>query len=429
MSYDIRNQRTATAQRTAELERLNFLALKSRLNKEYEDSQFRRKENERLDIEPAIPIYRSKDELLADLTTQRQLLKFNLQQVMDKENINKFLGYTFKSPDYAVLTNQYWEDIEPQVAQYKPLSAPFLYEWLNRYFYTKQKMGTDLDVVVDPDQFGDLYDVSMRTAHFVAPEELSDEEIKRAVREIVSRNYGFVINPYSEDKDDDIRQFYIQEKVIMPTKTLTPTHWRTIYEKEMKGFDDRLGSYLPATQFAYSGFKQGSELAPPSSVITPEETTERKRQVVPGTFVPAPPQGSKTAQEVALTPSGKVVPVPVEPTQQTRPAASFEDEMTRLLEESPSVETFQSMYNQVFNPKTGGDYYNKMRTFAKNQGYKNVPSGKDRLFVFLKQKLSGKLSPSMSNKPPTAYEKEFGFGNYYKFGKYGINKRGLKKKP
>lgn len=462
MSYDIRNQKTATAQRTAEVERLNYLALKSRLNKDYEDAQFQRKENERLDIEPAIPIYRSKDDLLADLTTQRQILKFNLKNVMDNDNINKFLGYTFKSPDYAILTNQYWDEIEPKISQYKPITASFLYEWLNRYFYTKQKMGTELDVVVDPDQFGDLNDISKRATHFIAPFDLTDDEVKRAVREIVVRNYGFALDPYSDSKDDDIRKFYIQEKVIMPTKRLSPTDWRTIYDKEIRGFDDRFGSYLPATQFTYSGFKKGSELPEPS--IPPKETTTQEKQVQPGTLV-APPSKEKhgTAQEAPTT---------------TTTTKAVSDEDLETLFEDDTINTYaeyRTAYLQKFPNSKGQDPYNKMRTYLGHKGYKNYPTKAQDLFVFIKQGCGGggkkrggpprgttngngckqklrpmpyektsyeeefgpmfgkqKLTPDMrSEGEPDAYEREFGSGmarNYYKFGKFSINKRGLKKK-
>ena len=470
MSYDIRNQKTATAQRTAEVERLNYLALKSRLNKDYEDAQFQRKENERLDIEPAIPIYRSKDDLLADLTTQRQILKFNLKNVMDNDNINKFLGYTFKSPDYAILTNQYWDDIEPKISQYKPIAASFLYEWLNRYFYTKQKMGTELDVVVDPDQFGDLNDISKRASHFIAPFDLTEDEIKRAVREIVSRNYGFAIDPYSDAKDDDIRKFYIQEKVIMPTKRLSPTDWRTIYDKEIRGFDDRFGSYLPATQFAYSGFKKGSELPEPSIVIPPKETTKQQKQVQPGTPVVAPTKEKEgTAQEATTTTT-------TTPTKKGKPS---DDELETLFEDDTinTFDEYKTAYLQNFPNAKARDPYDMMKIYLGHKGYKKYPLKAQDLFAYIKQKCGGggkkrggpprgttngngcrqklqpmayektsyeeefgpmfgkqKLTPEMGSKEePNAYEREFGSGssmarNYYKFGKFSINKRGLKKK-
>lgn len=439
MSYDIRNQPTATAQRTAEIERLNYLALKSRLNQEYEQSQFQRQENERLGIEPAIPIYRTKDELLADLTTQRQILKFNLKDVMDQENITEFLSYTFKQPEYALLTNEYWHSIEPQLVQFKPLTASFLYEWLNRYFFMKQKMGTKIDVVVDPEAYGDLNDIAKRASHFIAPKDLTEDEIKVSVREMVKRNYGFDIDPYSSHLDNDIRDFYIQEKVIMPTKKLTPADWKIIYDKEIQGYHGRIGAFLPKTQFAHTGFKKGSELGLPSAVIKPEEDKTKQRQVIPGTIIPVKKEVDKTAQEVMVLPTGEIVPValPQKQAEIVKKEIPLPNEnLIKLLEESPDYGTFRDTLKQDPNfveafSKDRKYAFHAMKKLAREfdpDWIKNVPNPKaPDLFTHLKDIFTKKGS-GLARKGKAASKGTPIAEHHYKFGKYTINKRGLKKK-
>lgn len=475
MSYDIRNKGTATSKRTAEIERLNFLALKSKLNKEYEDSQFQRKENERLEIEPAIPVYRSKDDLLADLTSQRQILKTHLASIMDNDNINKFIGFTFKNPDYALLANQYWDDIEPKVLQYKPMDATFLFEWLNRYFFTKQKMGTEIDTVIDPEEYGDLNDISKRASLFIAPDDLTDEQIKQSVREIMNEVYNFATDPYSNAKDDDIRKFYIQEKVIPQTKKLTPAHWRTIYEKEIRGFNDRVGSFLPHTSFSLSGYKKGSELAMPSAVIKPQQTTTAKAQVETGTFITPRLPGDKTGQEIPM-PGGQPLGPPQPQPPIIQPQLPQFSDYERIIGQTASFVDFRDeLYREYPNMPRGRAAYDGLRRLATSLGLHGAPQSAPKLFAFLKTQIGGgnngnghgKLQPGTDE--PDAYEKEFGphfgrpaikpvsddeyepneyerefgppmppntlpvkvfkgQGNFYKFGKYNINKRGLKKK-
>lgn len=286
-SYDIRGHSTSTSQRLAELERVNYLTLKSKLNKDYEDAQTERVENERLNIEPAIPVYQSRDELMQSMTSQRQILKLNLETIMEEDEIKKFIGITFKNPEYAILTNQYWEELEPLLKPLAPVLSSYLYEYLNRFFYTKQKLGEEIDVLVDPQEYGDMNDVNLRTA-FMTSQPFSDEQVRIAVREIANRNYNMNFDIYSSARDPELISFYVREKVIAPTTKPSMKEWRAIFDKEIRGFDERVGSYLPYTGFMIQKYKEGSPLVygqpSPAGVPTP-----------PSTFLPRPIPSSRTA--------------------------------------------------------------------------------------------------------------------------------------
>lgn len=287
MSYDVRNYNTGTSKRLAELERVNYLTLKSKLNKDYEDAQTERVENERLQIEPAIPVYQTRDQLLQSMTSQRQILKLNLAQIMKEDEIKNFIGITFKNPEYAILTNQYWDELEPLLKPLAPMTSSYLFEYLNRFFYTKQKLGEEIDVLVDPAEYGDMTDVNMRTA-FMTSQPFNDEEVKIAVREIANRNYNMNFDIYSPARDAELISFYVREKIIPATTKPTMEHWRAIFDKEIRGFDERVGSYLPFTAFTFEKYKEGSPLAygqpSPPGVPTP-----------PATMPPRPVPSTRTA--------------------------------------------------------------------------------------------------------------------------------------
>jgi len=429
MSYDIRNQPTATSLRTAANERLNYLSLRAKLNKDYEDAQFERKENERLNIEPAIPVYRSKDEMMADLTTQRQLLKLHLASVMNNDQAQKFIGHSFKNPEYAVLTNEYWSDIEPLVSQFRPITSQFLIEWLNRYFLTKQKMGTEINTVVDPDKFGDLNDINKKATELTTGPRLSDDQIKQSVREIMNRNYNFNIPAYSTKLDNDIKDFYIQQKVIAPTKKLTMADWNKIYNKEIKGFNSRIGAFVPKTAFSYSGFKKGSELP---GQIGAEEAAKFASQEIgqQGTMEAPINKEDATAEETprlpqmsGLTP-GKAPGVQTETMgTQTGPT---ESQILATIDASANFTAFKKNMKDQFKI-TGQEPGKLLLEIAESKGIATYEGRKKRTYndilLDLQASQGGEEFKPVSQ---LSIDEEAGFG--FRFGKNYISKHSLKKK-
>lgn len=435
MSYDIRNKSTMTSQRMSEVERLNFLTLKAKLNQDYEDAQFQRKENERLQIEPAIPVYPTRDELMRDLTSQRQVLKLNLEDVMSEDEIKNFIGITFKNPEYAILTNQYWDELEEQLSQYKPLTSNFLYEYLNRFFYTKQRIGEKIDTMVDPDEYGDLNDVNVRSL-FMTSEPFTDEEVKIAVREIANRNYDFNVDIYSPRQDDLLLKFYMKQGVIPYKEKPTIEDWRMIFDRQIRGFDERVASYLPFTAFTFKKFKEGAPIAKDAKKPEPK---------------PAPvPQPAQPTQPPTQAPPP---PPPLNEEEQ------LIDQALEFIREDDTLASFEEDYqqNRPLRQQFGQNPVRALRAvFRKLQNeYRNRPNGENSIeYRLLTRSRQGQgreinvdvatravlweaIRRSLAAQPAEEEEAKVegeglkqgvrGMG-YTRFGRFKINRNGLKKK-
>ncbi len=234
------------------------MADKAKLNKEYEDATKTRQENAKLDIVPLAPEFRSKDEVMSDLTLQRELLKRNIDTIMPPSQANKFMGRVFNNISYILMINKYFKDIEDVLPKDLIISASFFKAFVDRFFLT-QKRTKGIDPFVNP---GDYESVQGQVSSMAIPDvTLTGNDLIRATRQVIKDNYPSAtgIDIDSPKYDNQILRFYVAHHVIRPTNVLKEGDWAQIYQYETKKHEGEIKDTQPVP-FASFTEKKAKEL-------------------------------------------------------------------------------------------------------------------------------------------------------------------------